>query len=262
MARTPGVVKPERINLGSGYLQIGPSNTLFANADFQDVGALAGAGQITFQDEKKTYMGGNPEVMVLSRRTKRGIRLEVDLMEVAAETFRYMLGLPDTSLGMQAAGSQTVTGETKTLVGENWHHLTGVDVSSMTVTTTEATPTVLIAGTDYEYNTKFGMLRRIGGGAIADGATVSVSYTWQRPKTMTLGSDASSQIDWFPIRFVVPVRYNRRKVFEMYKGEPGNLSGGISFGPEFHQIKLTFDGLVDESRDPGADLWKLYNEEI
>lgn len=92
----------------------------------------------------------------------------------------------------QASG--TVTDKAVTAQLGNWVELGHMDISAVTVTDgTGATTYVL--GTDYELNTRLGLLRAIPGGAIADAAALLVDYSHAAISGVTVRGATRSQID-------------------------------------------------------------------
>lgn len=71
----------------------------------------------------------------------------------------------------------TVTDEDCVVIHDAFVELAHEEISSVSVTANGTGPTYT-AGTDYEINADMGWLKALPGGAIADGATVDVSYVY------------------------------------------------------------------------------------
>lgn len=89
------------------------------------------------------------------------------------------IGLRYAFMGEDAAYSQTsgsVTDEPIVAQLDAWVKLANEEVSAVTVENTGGTVTY-VAGTDYDLNTRLGMIRAKSGGAITDAQALNVSYT-------------------------------------------------------------------------------------
>lgn len=263
MSRIPGVIKESRINQGDGYLLIGTANTAHDVKDLQDSGAIAGPASWQLGRNTNFFEGGYPAMEVVGRYSKRQTRLTVVLYEWSLSGLKWKLGLGQSTASL-GGGTQTVTKEKKKLSGNNWFHLSGVDLTNGTVVvkSTDATPVTFVENTDYEIHYARGLIRRKSGTAIADGSTPEIDFSWTRPASTTFAGGFDSPVpDYYPLRYVVPIRKNRRKIVDFYKAIPIEDSAQEYSAEGWHMLKLTFACLPDLTKDPDVCVWNITHEE-
>ena len=261
MNDVPGVMYGKRINLGRGYALVGPANTSHNANDLQQIGAMDSQATILVKAGKKIFEAEGKKVE--ERITSQELRLEVTVRELSLDVVKMKLGWPGT-IGSIAAGIVIVASEYKRLQGTNWHHLEGINVHEVdfTAQTATATPTSLTEDVDFEVHRARGLVRRLASGAIADGDYVDFGYKWNRPATQTLSGGTNSDPDYYPVRYVVPQKKDKRMIFDGYRMLPNGDESMDFKSDDWHGCKLVFDGFADPERDPDADVWKIWWETI
>jgi len=128
------------------------------------------ASQIKEQKSKKRDSYGQVMEIVALQDTAQ---LSATLETVNRIGLRYAFMGEDAAY-TQASGS--VTDEPIVAQLDGWVKLAGEEISAVTVENT-AGSTTYVAGTDYDVNTRLGMIRAKTGGAITEGQALNVSYT-------------------------------------------------------------------------------------
>jgi hypothetical protein len=205
---------------------------------------------------------GQPLVLIDKHVIREGARIQCTLAEKRLRDVAWQLGLltADCVTTESAAPGTTVTGEQKILFAESWAHLDGVNISSVTVDDGGSTSTDYIAGVDYVIDAARGLIRRVAGHAIPDGARVYVSYTWSKParKIFTYGQD--NVINQFKLRFVYTQIDGNRQITEFGNACPAeSVTQGYNTGA-LNTRDMVFDALADLTKVPGERLYTQYHE--
>lgn len=255
----PALVKDENVNIGNGWLFLGPANTAYDDDLLQNAGCLTGSAELTPVKTTATLLAGSPQMPIREEITELGFTLKVTLVELSVRTLQKYLGYGTRTA--HVTSTPTVTDETITLYDNGFYvPLQGLDITtaSVTVESTDATPVEYTETTDYVVDYTNGLIKSTGVG-ISNGETVHVTYTWSRPAYEKISIGSEPVLNWYALKFVVPHNDGTRSAFKMWKAVPSELPS-IPFQPDdFTKFDVTFKAQADRTKTPDQMLcaWEM-----
>jgi len=268
----------KQIGSGNGLLQIGTSAL-----NLQGVGSLEGSTTETTTREVLQLWDGTPQLLVHEEVSKETAKITCTLKEKNIKILCRQLGL-DPLLDIETVNASTitvgsgigvsgsgVTGEEKTLWEENWNYLyyqnilsaTGISGWSGTspIVALKATPQAkLTETTDYIVDYVAGAIRRVAGGAIADGDDIIMTYKAQEGLKGGLHTGGTMWRTWCYIRFVYPVAWGGRQITEYAKAFPSPETVQSYQSGNWNMRELSFEAAGDMRLAEGSRIRKQYFE--
>jgi hypothetical protein len=138
-------------------------------------------------------------------------------------------------------------------------------VTSIVVTTNAATPVTLTKDTDYGVGVDsagWTGIVRIAGGAIGDGDTVLVDYSYTPASQKTLSTGGINIIDPIVMRFTNTNESDKELRVDVYEA---TINAGMILtylsdqGEDVNPFTVAAQAVLDESRTAGDQLMKLYD---
>ena len=277
MSNPSGVLRPQYHNMGDGYVQFGPPNTLYNDAaasGWADLGAVSGKSVLKITPKTVDSLGGSPEDLLEEQVASVEVTAEITLKEMTMQNLIYKMGIGGTKTYTQGS-MVTVTNEAKLIETRTWYHLnqTNLTVGPVTASIAGATPVSLVENVDIQINRTFGLIRAIKGGALDTaigiavastgvGVYITTNYTFTAPDANVYSYTPDNRKPWYAARFVGAQDNTHRLVALMYRtflGAPDALDFEAG---KFHEFKIMARCAIDFTRDPSDNKFKLIEEII
>lgn len=257
------------ITLGSGILQFQPYTSTEADQFKRliDFGAQKDT-VIKSNRTKQKFEEGTPKQPVVEDITAEEVTIESSFAEMSPEEIIARLGFGSKTNQVADASADEV--ERKTLTGTAFEMLYGKGtLSSVVVTSLDATPTTYTVSTDggvtgdYVMGTKEGSaaIRRTSVSTIEDGEQVQVAYTWSKPEMDYIGFGGSSSLQYYHMRHVKSLRDGKRIIHDFWKVGPGGANEMNFQTDNYGVTKATFTALADSSKTEGEQFYRVYYEQ-
>lgn len=246
---------------GNGFLQIGTSST-----NLQDVGGLEGDTNISIIRQTIPMQDGQPQLEVKEEVVAESCRVACVLKEKNLEILARQLGYATSEIDdttYSAGSTVAVTDESKNLYEENWAHLYGCPAlasPAIVVESTDPTPITYTEDVDYVIDLAHGAIRRIEGGAIADGQQVYVSYSYTQKIARGLHVGGKSTKEDCMVRFVYTRSDGMRHILEIAKAYPADEVVQAFRTGNWNLRDLAFTAIADMTKSEGERLIKMWHE--
>ncbi|MGR8932212.1 MAG: phage tail tube protein [Gammaproteobacteria bacterium] len=157
---------------------------------------------------------------------------ELKIKANAANSDLYALFLLGSTAALNITGG-TVTGESvASMEHDKWYQLDHKNVSSVTIATKTE-------GTDFEVDTKLGLIRTLSTGTIADNATNSVDYTYSGITGTTIKVGTEAKVDVKLIGRLVNSETGAEAILEVPKVTLSPDTELALIGDDYSEFSLT-----------------------
>jgi len=279
------------LDFGNAYVLLGPPDVAFDQVpNWQEIGAIGGAGQFHPQPKHLTLPGGSPATTGAVGRVSDDYSFEFECYELNINNIILKYGydgganpgtmnpqstepLPSayadsTPVGYPTTGDTVdITGEAKIFYGYNWFHLLGRNLTAAAVTGMQGLTTLTEwDGTsgDFQVDRRRGFIRRVPGGQIIPGEPCTFDYVKTSPPQgiVSYKRGLSTHVPKYAAKFCVPTSDTTATVYDCYKGYFESTEPVTYDVKEFRKMKMMFKGMPDFTRlqDEGI-MWDV-NEEV
>ena len=216
-------------------------------------------GEVTLEHAKEYFekKSGFPASTVLKVLTEETLTLNVSLLEANLTALRTLID--EYGAYTATAGTATVSDESVTVTAGTWTALDHSNISSVTVTDSEAG--ALVEGTDYVLDLIDGRITRVStSSSIADGDTVLVDYTYATAADSGFGMGGSSTSNTTHlVEFVHKRRDDKYRVIKLWTAKiDGDVSLGFQEDAE-SPVELEISAIADSTKDAGQQFGLVYD---
>ena len=259
------LIKQSRLSVGpASWVKFG---TLDASYDEEDLGKSAGlikgSASINIKREPIELVAGEPEMLQDMLTIAESAEIKVKFAESDLNLIQRYIGggTLTTTTTNTANATRTVTNEEIILDGTAYHKLNWQAVSSVTVTSQDATPVTYTVTDDYVVDATNGQIKRVSTGIITDGQAVNVSYSASTPAFDKITVGGSTERSCFAMRVIKKKRSTtpRYQVFDFYKVFTGEVTRTFE-ERNYNFIEVTFKAACDSTRTVGDQLYSERDE--
>lgn len=274
MARMVTMQQRHTIGSGNGVLFIGPvggvnPDTWPDYSNLQEVGSLEGDAEVTVDRGYLNITDGQPQVLVRKDSTAESARISCVTKERRLEQIAMALGFDSSKATWSAADSSAVVNdERKRLFDTAWAHLMGyrLTAQSVEVTSLDATPVTYTEGVnaDYVIDYNAGMIRRTANSNIANGETVKLSYTWNRPGHRMMKFGSSIDVKEVSLVFIFHEPEGGHRVIYVFPRAIASEALQDSFrNGNLNTRNMSFDAVFEPTSTEGEGLyWVIHEGEL
>jgi hypothetical protein len=238
---------------GVGFIEVNDGS------GFEDLGTIKEAKfRVNGEPVKHFNVQGLKPVLDAIEKGNVELELEFTWEDIAKIDFWHRVLYGGTMVTTNA-GTEAVTDEVVTLVGENWTALLkghDIDDTQSVTVSSEAGGggTDYTEGTDYKLDPRKGHIKRIAGGAITDGQTVYVDWTRKTFDGKKFNIHENDEIPVYQVRWTKYLKGNRELVvYSMRASFSIPVELGLTPGEtgEWAGVPITLAFLYDENENLG-----------
>jgi len=259
------LIKQSRLDAGPvSWVKFGTLNAAFDEGDLgKSSGLIKGSATINIKREPLELLAGEPEMLqdVITIAESGEIKIKFAESDLAMIQ-RYIGGGTLTTTATNTAdAARSITNEEICMDGTAYHKLNWQGVSSVVVTSQDATPQTFTVTDDYVIDATNGQIKRVSTGAITDGELVNVSYSASTPAFDKLTGGGNTERSYFAMRIIKKKRSSspRYKVFDFYKVFTGEVTRTYE-ERAYNFIEVTFKAAADSTRTVGDQLYSERDE--
>lgn len=256
------LIKEGRLSSGTLFeVKFGPLNTAYTETNCPySAGLIKGTATIDLNREPLELLAGEPEMLQACDTIAENGTIKITFAETALDAIQRYIG-GGTKSTIAADGAKAVTSEKIRLDGTAYHKLNYANISSVTVTTDDATPVSILETNNWAYDATHGRIKRIAGGLIADGDEVYVNYTANVPQYDLLTVGGGTDRSYFALVLFKKKRSTsaRYHVITFYKVYTGKVTRQFQ-ERGWNFIEVEFKTSCDSTRDLNDMLYRERDE--